>query len=59
MEKNIIQIFTNFFFLGIGVTYLKGPRAALVLNPALTITYSNLQNIGVGFNSIIGIGLIF
>jgi hypothetical protein len=23
------------FFLGVGAAYLKGPRAALVLNPAL------------------------
>jgi hypothetical protein len=27
--------FTRFFFLGVGAAYLKGPRAALVLNPAL------------------------
>jgi len=37
MEKKIIWIFTTFFFLGyrVGAVYLKGLRAALILNPEL------------------------
>jgi len=30
---------TTFFFLGVGVAYLKGPRTAPVLNPELLAAY--------------------
>lgn len=34
-EINLLEIITTFFFLGVWAAYLKGPRMALVLNPAL------------------------
>jgi len=46
MEKKSYKYLLNyFFFVGVGVAYLKEPRAAPVINPALGTKIKNQSNL--------------